>query len=96
MVCRRGARCICPQCLIKLTSNKYCLQAEWIEPFEIIPIIETEELGKVAAEFMCQKVLALSSMLCLTSLCSLDLTRTLFATAQGAVAEGRGEAQGGP
>eukprot|EP00325_Prymnesiales_sp_UTEX-LB-985_P010652 CAMPEP_0174761884 /NCGR_PEP_ID=MMETSP1094-20130205/109498_1 /TAXON_ID=156173 /ORGANISM="Chrysochromulina brevifilum, Strain UTEX LB 985" /LENGTH=1269 /DNA_ID=CAMNT_0015967831 /DNA_START=53 /DNA_END=3862 /DNA_ORIENTATION=+ len=32
------------------------VKAEWINPFELIEIIETPDLGRRAAEFMCQKL----------------------------------------
>merc|ERR1711965_1026024 len=33
----------------------YGVDTAWIEPFELIEIIETPDLGTRAAEFMCQK-----------------------------------------
>lgn len=32
------------------------VKAEWINPFDLVEIIETPELGRRAAEFMCQKL----------------------------------------
>ena len=34
----------------------YGVEAEWVEPFELLPIIETPDLGKVSAEFVCLKL----------------------------------------
>jgi len=34
----------------------YGVDAAWVEPFELLPIIETPDLGKVSAEFVCQKL----------------------------------------
>ena len=34
----------------------YGVDASWVEPFELIEIIETPDLGRRAAEFMCQKL----------------------------------------
>ena len=34
----------------------YGVEAEWIDPFDLVEIIETPDLGKRAAEFMCQKL----------------------------------------
>jgi len=32
------------------------LRAEWIDPFEVVPVLQTPELGEVAAKFMCDKL----------------------------------------
>ena len=34
----------------------YGVDAAWVEPFELLPIIETPDLGRVSAEFVCQKL----------------------------------------
>lgn len=34
----------------------YGVKAEWIEPFELVPILETPDLGTLSAKYMCEKL----------------------------------------
>jgi len=34
----------------------YGVKPEWIEPFELLPILETPDLGPMSAKFMCEKL----------------------------------------
>jgi len=34
----------------------YGVKAEWIDPFELVPVLETPDLGPLSAKFMCEKL----------------------------------------